>query len=152
MHDAPRRDTGSTIACIAFVIIGIAAFWAANDFSPLGSVFPKTIAALLVFFGVLYLALSWLRPQPPRLPEAGSRARQAAVAVVMVGWAFVLEPVGFLTSSVVAFVLLLVIAHYGRWTPRIALLYALGSALLLGGLYTLFKVALQVPLPEGVFL
>ncbi len=152
MHDTPRRDAGSMIACAAFIALGIAAFWAAGDFSPLGSVFPRTVSALLVFFGALYLVLSWLRPKPPREGEGGARGRQAAVAAVMLIWAFVLEPVGFLVSSVVAFALLLVIAHYGKWSPRLATMYAIGAALVLGGLYLLFKVALQVPLPEGMFL
>jgi len=140
------------IACAVFIVVGIAAYWAAGDFSRLGSVFPRTISALLVFFGALYLVLAWLRPTAARQHEAGSRGRQAAVAVVMLAWGFVLEPVGFLISSIVAFSLLLVIAHYGRWSARVATFYAIGGAVVLGGLYLLFKVALQVPLPEGIFL
>ena len=151
MHKTPRRDVASMVASVAFFAVGIAAFLASSDFSSLGSVFPRTISALMVFFSALYLALCWLKPRA-RQQEGGSRIRQAAVAVIMLIWSFVLGPVGFLTSSVIAFALLVVVAHFDRWTPRLALLYAGAGALVLGGLYLLFKVVLQVPLPQGMFL
>lgn len=152
MHKAPATDIASTVACIAFIGIGIAAFSVTGDYSPLGSVFPRTISALMIFLSGLYLVLSWLKPAAARRHEAGSRIRRAAVAIIMLAWAFAMAPVGFLFSSVVAFALLLVTAHYGSWTPRIALIYAGGATLILSSLYLLFKVALQVPLPQGMFL
>ena len=69
----------------------------------------------------------------------------------MFGWAFVLPTIGFLTPSVTAFALLL-IANYDAWTPRRALLHAIATAFVLGILYTLFKVVLQVRLREGMLL
>jgi hypothetical protein len=65
----------------------------------------------------------------------------------MLGWAFALPVMGFLASSAVAFSLLLILAQHERWTPRAALLYGASGAVVLGGLYTLFKWLLQVPLP-----
>lgn len=152
MHKAPRIDPASIAACVILIVIGIAAISVTEDFSPLGSVFPRTISALMIFLSGLYLALAWLNPRPVPTREAGSNIRRAAVAFIMVAWAFALVPVGFLLSSAVAFVMLLVIAHYGNWTPRISMLYACGAVLLLVSLYLLFKVALQVPLPQGIFL
>ena len=152
MHKAPARDIASTIACIAFIGIGIAAFSTTGDYSPLGSVFPRTISALMIFLSGLYLVLSWLKPVAARAQEGGSLVRRAAVVVIMLAWAFAMAPVGFLFSSVVAFVLLLLTAHYGSWTPRLTLIYAVGATLILGSLYLLFKVVLQVPLPQGMFL
>jgi putative tricarboxylic transport membrane protein len=147
-----RLDLASKIACIGFIVLGVAAISVTGDFSPLGSVFPRTISALMIFFSCLYLVLSWLNPSAAQPKETGSNLRRAVAAFIMVTWAFALVPVGFLLSSVVAFVLLLVTAHYGSWTPRIALFYAGGATLLLGSLYLLFKVVLQVPLPQGMFL
>jgi hypothetical protein len=149
---SPHHDLGSMAACIAFIALGIAAFWNTDDFSSLGSVFPRTISALMIFLSGLYLVLSWLKPAGKRAQEGGSKIRRAAVIAIMVAWAFVLQPVGFLVSSVVAFVLLLVVAHYGSWTARVALFYAAAATLVVGILYLLFEVALQVPLPQGVFL
>lgn len=152
MHKILRLNPASTAACVIFILIGIAAISATTDYSPLGSVFPRTISALMIFLSGLYLALAWLNPRPLPTQEAGSNIRRAAAAFIMVTWAFALAPVGFLLSSVVAFVMLLVIAHYGTWTPRIALFYAVGAMVLLSSLYLLFRVALQVPLPQGIFL
>lgn len=152
MHNTPRRDVASMVACVAFMAAGIAAFSATSDYSSLGSVFPRTISALMIFFAGLYLVLAWLKPSGKRQQEGGSTIRRASVIVVMVAWAFAMAPIGFLTSSLIAFALLLVIAHYGRWTPRLALTYAVMAALVLGSLYMLFKVVLQVPLPQGMFL
>ena len=52
------------------VCVGAAAFWAANDYSPLGSVFPRAIGGMLVAFGVTYLILfqRWVGPGAPRRP------------------------------------------------------------------------------------
>ena len=50
-------------------------------------------------------------------------------------------------SRLLAFVLLLMLANHDRWTLRTALLYGGAGALVLVGLYALFKHALQVPLP-----
>lgn len=152
MHKTRHLDPASTAACVIFIAIGIAAISMTKHFSPLGSVFPKTISALMIFLSILYLVLAWLNPRPVPSKQPGSNIRRAAAAFIMVTWAFALEPVGFLLSSVVAFVLLLVLAHYGSWTPRVALSYAVGTTVLLASLYLLFKVALQVPLPQGIFL
>lgn len=152
MYNAPKRDLGAMVACVILIGVGIAAIFATSDYSSLGSVFPRTIAGLMAFFSALYLVLAWLKPGPKREQEGGSRGRQAAVAVVMLIWAFTFAKVGFLLSSVIAFVLLLAIAHYGSWTARITMIYGAAATLVIGGLYTLFKVVLQVPLPSGVFL
>lgn len=152
MHKTVRHELGAAAACIGFIVLGIAAFSASSDYSTLGSVFPRTISALMVFLSVLYLVLSWLRPRAAPDRTTGSKGRQVAVVVIMVAWAFALQPIGFLTSSTIAFVLLLIIGHYGDWSPRLAVLYGGAAILVLGSLYVLFQVILQVPLPQGVFL
>jgi len=42
---------------------------------------------------------------------------------------------------------LLRVAQHERWTAGKALAYSAAGAVVLGGLYSLFKLALQVPLP-----
>jgi len=70
--------------------------------------------------------------------------------VVFVAWSLLLERLGFLATSTVAFVALLVIANYDRWTPRMAVAYGLVGAMVLGGLYAIFRFVLQVPMPAGI--
>ena len=97
--------------------------------------------------GVLYLVFYALGRTQRAAPAAGSNLRRAGVAVVMLAWAFALPAMGFLASSAIAFVLLLMLANHERWTMRTVLLYGATGVLVLGGLYALFKHALQVPLP-----
>jgi len=54
--------------------------------------------------------------------------------------------------SVEQIVALLVIANYDRWTPRMAVTSAAVGAAVIGGLYTIFRFGLQVPLPEGILI
>jgi len=141
------RDLAGAVGCALLIAVGVAAIWFARDFSALGAVFPRTVGGLMVALAVVYIGLV-LRGRTARLaPLGGSNARRIVVAAVMLAWGFALEPLGFLPSSAAAFVVLLAVAHHDRWTPRLALIYGLSAALLLGGLYGLFKQVLLVPLP-----
>lgn len=144
-----RFDVASAVSCIALIIIGLAAIYWANDFSMLGAVFPRVAAGLMVALSCLYLVIAWMRPPARRTHEPGSSARRLAVMVVMLAWAFLLEPLGFLVSGILAFAALLVVAHFDRWTARIVILYGLAGLIVLGSLFSIFKFALQVPLPTG---
>ncbi len=148
---AVRPDWGGIVGCALAAAIGIAAIATSGDFSPLGSVFPRTIAGLMVVFALSYIVLALRRPKSVDEPAAGSRPRRFGTAVVMLAWAFLLQPVGFLFTSICASIALLLLAQYERWTARTAIVYAFAIALILGGLYALFRFALQVPLPVGLF-
>jgi putative tricarboxylic transport membrane protein len=94
--------------------------------------------------------MALLRHGRPATRQPGSVRRRAALIVVLVSWAFLLEPIGFLTTSIAAYCALLVIANYDRWTPRMAVTYGAVGALVLGSLYSIFFLALDVPLPQGM--
>ncbi|MBE0612843.1 MAG: tripartite tricarboxylate transporter TctB family protein [Burkholderiales bacterium] len=152
MNENPRRDIPGIAGSAAFIIVGILAFWGARDFSPLGSVFPRTMAVAMIVFAAAYIAMALLRPTAPAAMPAGSPWRRGAVMVVLIAWSFLLGHVGFLTTSVIAYTALLIIANYDRWTPRMAVIYSVVGALVLGGLYWVFHEVLQVPLPAGMLL
>ena len=152
MNENPRRDMPGIAGSAMFIIVGILAFWGARDFSPLGSVFPRTMAVAMIVFATAYIAMALLRPTAPAATPAGSPWRRGAVMVVLIAWSFLLGHVGFLTTSVIAYTALLIIANYDRWTPRMAVIYSVVGALVLGGLYWVFHEVLQVPLPAGMLL
>ncbi|MEZ5653092.1 MAG: tripartite tricarboxylate transporter TctB family protein [Burkholderiaceae bacterium] len=141
------RDVGGALGSLIAIALGSAAFWYSAEFSMLGAVFPRTIAALLILLGVVYLIMVALgRTHGSRAPR-GSNLRRVALALVMLGWAFALVPLGFLLSSALAFALLMLIANHERWTPARAATTVAAGAVVLGGLYGLFKFVLLVPLP-----
>ncbi len=142
-----RADIPGAIGSALMVLVGAGAIWAARDYSDLGAVFPRTVGALLIALGIVYIALVVLGRTRRASAEAGSSLRRALVAIVMLAWGFALGPLGFLPAGAAAMAALLLIAHHDRWTLRIALGYALSAGAVLASLYALFKIALQVPLP-----
>ena len=152
MSEPARRDVSGIAASAVFIVLGVLAIWGARDFTPLGSVFPRTIAAAMIVFAVVYIAMALLRPKAPAALAAGSNWRRGALIVVLLAWAFLFEKLGFLATSVCAYAAILVIANYDRWTPRLAVVYTVVGAMVLGGLYAIFYSVLQVPLPKGLLL
>ena len=142
-----RPDIPGAIGSALMVLIGAGAIWASRDYSDLGAVFPRTVGALLVVLGIVYIVLVVIGRTRRGAAVDGSSIRRALVALVMLAWGFALGPLGFLPSGVVAMAALLLIAHHDRWTLRTALGYGLSAATVIGLLYTLFKHVLQVPLP-----
>jgi putative tricarboxylic transport membrane protein len=143
---AGGRDIAGAAGSLIFIGVGAAALWHAGEFSMLGAVFPRTIGGLLIVLGIVYLVLVALgRTQPVALLQ-GSLARRAGVALVMLAWAWALVPLGFLASSAIAFVLLMLVANHDRWSLARAAGYLAAGAVVLGGLYALFKLVLLVPL------
>ncbi len=147
MRDERRADLPGAVGSVLAVGLGAAAVWGARGFSDLGAVFPRTVGALLVALGLVYLVMLALGRTRRADPLHGSMVRRTGVAIVMLAWAFALGPLGFLPSSAAGIAALLVIANHDRWTLRTALLYSGAAALVLVVLYTLFKIVLLVPLP-----
>lgn len=146
------RDIPGIIGALIFIMVGFLALYYSHDFTPLGSVFPRTIAGAMILLSVTYLVVAWLRPRVPAQQEAGSRWRRVALVVVMAVWALLLERIGFLTTSAICFAALLLIANYDRWTPRMAVAYVGAGVAVVGGLYSIFRFVLKVPLPTGGFI
>jgi len=147
-----QHDMRGIGASIGFALIGLLAIYYSRDFSPLGAVFPRTIAAAMIVLCAVYVAVALLRPIDIEKPQPGSAGRRIALAISMLAWVLLLEPAGFLLTSIVCFAAILVIANYDRWTPRLAVGYTAVGVLVLGTLYGVFSYVLQVPFPKGVLL
>lgn len=142
-----RPDLPGAFGSVLLIAVGVAALFYSAEFSDLGAVFPRAIGGFLVGLGCLYIVLVARGRTRASVSLEGSNGRRLGVAAVMLGWAFALPSMGFLASSAIGFALLLILAQHDRWTPRTAMLYGASGAVVLGGLYTLFKLVLQVPLP-----
>lgn len=147
-----RPDIPSIIGAAIFIVIGALALYYSSEFSPLGAVFPRTIAVTMMVLATVYIVVAVLRPRAAEAQPAGSTPRRLLLAITMLAWALLLEPLGFLGTSIICYAAILVIANYDRWTPRSALIYTAVGAAVLGGLYGTFRFALQVPFPAGILL
>lgn len=152
MSEPVRRDVPGMVGSAIFIVAGALALYYSREFSALGAVFPRAIAVAMIVLCAVYIAVSLLRPKAPPAQAPGSAWRRVALVVVMVLWSVMLDKIGFLTTSVTAFAALLVVANYDRWTPRMAVIYAAVAAVVLGGLYAIFRFGLQVPLPPGILI
>lgn len=150
--DTHATDVRGIGACVLVMLIALGVFRAAADFEMLGAVFPRAIASLLMVLAGLYIVLALKRPSPRPAPVEGSRWRRLAMFVVMLAWALLLEPLGFLTTSLACYAAALLIANYDRWTARMTLAYASVGLVILVGLYVLFSQILMVPLPRGALI
>lgn len=148
----PQRDLAGMAGAAFFIVMGALALWHSSEFTAMGSVFPRTVATLMILLSIAYIVVSWLRPKGVQAQPAGSVWRRTALMAIFVAWSLLLEPLGFLATSIIAFVAILVISNYDRWTPRMAVTYGLVGAVVLGGLYGIFRFVLQVPLPTGILL
>jgi putative tricarboxylic transport membrane protein len=118
-----------------------AQFYTQTFTDPLGpSAFPQLLAFPLAAFG-LYLVL---RPDPdPAWVRGGPLLKQLGTIVVLAGYAFLIEPLGFIVATLLCTTLLA--ASLGaRWLPSAASGVASGI-----GFYLLFDKLLELPLPAG---
>lgn len=153
MPSEPRRDYGTIVFAALFVLLGLWVLWQSVGMSPLGAVFPRTIAIAMVVFSAALIGMHlWRAPAPqteePKQPE--SHLRRAGLVGVMLLWVFSIPIIGFAVTSLIAFLLIIVIANYDPWTPRQGTLYALSALLVVAGFYLLFGYALNVPMPTGI--
>lgn len=148
----PGPDLRSIAGAAVFIVVGVLAIYYSSDFTPMGMVFPRTVAVIMIVLSAAYIATALLRPSAGAAPQPGSPLRRALLALTMLAWALLLQPLGFLVSSIVCYAAILVITNYDRWTPRRVVGYAASGIAVVGVLYGLFAYVLQVPFPQGILL
>ena len=149
MHgEASRRDIPGMAYALAFSVLGGFALYFTDDMSTLGAVFPQTIASALIIFSLAYITQNLVSPGSVHpVSGEGSWARRGLLIAVMLVWVLSLNWLGFIAAGVLGFIGMILVGNYDAWSLRRVLVYALVSALIIGGFYTLFAVVLNVPLP-----
>ena len=139
--------------------VGILTLMASRDLSRLAAVFPTAIAFGLIGLALTLVVLQLLGRAPGQVRgefsdefRDGSNLRRAAFILVMLAWAFIIPWLGFLASSVAAFMAISMLATHGRMSLYGMLRYqAVGMAIIVG-FYVLFARLLHVPLPKGILI
>lgn len=150
---AEGRDPGGGLFAAGFILVGAWALYETREMSPLGAVFPKTIASAMIVFALVSLVRSLLRPREVEQRGAGeSNLRRALLVGLMVSWVALVPVLGFATASLLAFCLIAVIANHDPWSARRVLAYGITAVSVVTGFHALFAWALRVPLPQGLLI
>jgi hypothetical protein len=122
----------------------------------MGSVFPGALAAALVLLSVILIAFQVGRPNAPEAEaehgEEGkpSTVRRAAIVAALVLWALLMPTVGFFTTSLLAFLVLIAIASFEALTPRVMAVYAVSALVIVGAFHLLMVQVLNLRMPDGL--
>jgi putative tricarboxylic transport membrane protein len=150
---------GPRIVAVAILALGVLVAYQTvqlggeEGYSPGGpAFFPLIVSVGLLFFGILFLLQTTVRPDPV-LRESVAEEEAAThwltvvlIVVALVVYAFIIAPLGYPIASALFFVAVTVILGSRRWIRDIAIAVIASLALYFG--FTLF---LGVDLPGGVF-
>lgn len=144
----PTRDL---LAALLALVIGTLALLGTRGMSNLGSVFPTTAATVLIMAAIL-LAGRALLLRRSRAPEAAVPPRRewwraGATMALMLGWALLLKPLGFLVTGALGLFGLGLIVWREPMGMRDAALHVLAGAVLLFGFYLLMAEVLRIAVP-----
>ncbi|BCG26215.1 membrane protein [Pseudomonas tohonis] len=137
---------GWLAACLVFAVLAWD-YHAAFSYEPVG---PRAFPLLML--GLMAAALLWLTLRPTPVAhqhdeqplDAATLRKVAACIALLVVYAGLFEPLGFILSSSLIGVFMARL-YGGRWLPS-----AIAALLISAGLYLLFDKTLDVPLPLGV--
>ena len=151
----PSGRARDLLAAALALAIGASALWGTSGMSNLGSVFPTTAAAVLIGTAILLAARSLLR-RPTSRPEASMPPRAewwrlVAVAAILLLWALLLKPAGFLLTATLGMLALGPVVMREPMTMRAVLLHLAAAAILILGFWLLMVRVLRLAVPAGIF-
>ena len=151
--EVKTRDVPGIILAASFIVLGIAIFLGATKFSALGGVFPTTIAAVLVGFSVLLIAINLRRPAggtSETFDLNGGAKRRVTLGAVMLAWVMLMPEIGFLVTSIIAFGTIMLIADYDRPPARTWAVWIASGILICVGFWWILANVLLLRMPAGV--
>ncbi|WP_112322720.1 tripartite tricarboxylate transporter permease [Oceanibium sediminis] len=143
--------TADAVTFVAFLALSAGAFVFSADVNPEAAVFPRTIATAMAIFAALGLLRLVLFGQVIAAPVRGSHWRIVMLPLVLLGAVFIIKPLGFGVTGILACIALSLVAthewkHPGGIALRIGVVVLVALAVTYG-----FRDLLLVPLPRGAF-
>ena len=154
----PNRDNVGMVLAGIFAAIGVLAWLGAREMSVVGSIFPTSIASVLVVLSIGLIGMNLARPAGPRpSPDDAfggevSSVRRLLLVLVMALWVVLLPILGFLLTSLAAFLAIVAIADHEGAPPRIWAIYACCGLLIVAGFYWLMADLLLLRMPQGLLI
>ena len=156
------HDPAGTLVAVAFAAFGALLITSTGTMTPLGSVFPITISVAMIVFSLVLIgrnvvvgilesrSVDGAVPEPVATEPSGSMPRRLALLVLMAAWVALIPVLGFLSTSVLCFFAIMVVATHERLPAKeIVILVVIGLGILTG-FYLLMANVLLIPMPRGL--
>ncbi|OQM76750.1 tripartite tricarboxylate transporter permease [Manganibacter manganicus] len=151
------RDIAAVAFAAGFLVLGLGIWMGASEMSMLGSVFPRTIAVALGIFSLLLIVQNIQRPVGLAGPadrivlalDMGGN-RRLLLGAVMLLWVFLVPMIGFLVTSIAAFITITAIANYDRPPLSTWVVWIAAGAAICTGFWWLMANILLLRMPDGL--
>lgn len=148
MNAPAKRDAGSLVVALVFVLIGVVVLYDTTGYADMDSkIFPRAAAIVLILTAGTACILWLLRPTPVQGFGDGRWWRRIVLVGAMLAAALLMPWIGFLAAGMLVFAGGLMAGMEDRWSLRSLGLYGLCSVVIVVAVHALFKYALYVPLP-----
>ncbi|GFE66776.1 tripartite tricarboxylate transporter TctB family protein [Litoreibacter roseus] len=146
---ASRSIAPDLAGALLAVCLGAYAIYETKDMSDLGAVFPTAAGTLCILGGVALTLLAFKnRSRPSDLTlERPDWPRMVALSVVLLAWAVLLKPLGFIISSLVGMTAVVWLTWRGAATVKAVVVHAVALAILMVGFYSLMVFVLRIAVP-----
>jgi len=145
-------NTDKISSLIMLVIVGVfASQIIGRTFTQYGILFPQVILIILTALSVGLLIKSWLSPELKETSKEENKKRIILGIVIMIIWIWTIPILGFLTASIIYFIILSLALSKQRDVPSI--LFIVGAVVFITLLFWfIFHKILLVPFPRGTFI
>ena len=145
-------NTDKISSLIMLVIVGVfASQIIGRTFTQYGILFPQIILIILTALSVGLLIKSWLSPELKETSKEENKKRIILGIVIMIIWIWTIPILGFLTASIIYFIILSLALSKQRDVPSV--LFTVGAVVFITLLFWfIFHKILLVPFPRGIFI
>ena len=145
-------NTDKISSLIMLVIVGVfASQIIGRTFTQYGILFPQVILIILTALSVGLLIKSWLSPELKETSKEENKKRIILGIVIMIIWIWTIPILGFLTASIIYFIILSLALNKQRNVPSV--LFIVGAVVFITLLFWfIFHKILLVPFPRGIFI
>src|SRR5690625_3741456 len=150
-RDVDANDVRGTIGALIFIAIGMVVLWDAGHINNwAGAVFPRALATLMIGLSIVLVVRNLLGfSGGEERPPAGSTPRRVGLVVAMLLAAALMPYLGFIITGIAAYIAIMTVAMYERWTKLRMLLYPAVGVVTVFAFHLLFDTIFHVPLPDG---
>lgn len=149
-----KIDLLGIIYALGFIILGSLMIAGTKNLSPLGSVFPLTIAIIMIVLSVMLIGFAIVKKSSHvKTPKEDKHANlhRISLTFAMLAWVFLLPVLGFFVSSLLAFFAIMFIADYDKPSLKVWLVWALTGTLIVGAFWWSMTHILLLRMPSGLF-